>query len=307
MEARGDDPLEKTGETDERDILGVLECWNVRVDDVVLILSLAADLGWVLLIPLISLPTIIIAILIQFWVVYTCRNLSGSFVAFQCSEWVWLFTTFLWLGAEFVWDAARPIGILGTVKFLVNLSPKLYQVVMVVSIVLVSANFVVVTLYHLWKHLQAKPEEAQLQVELGNYVWFCPWLLMDAMWMLCDWHLIHASNLGAYFYFIFVLGLAAGVVTLYLCGRHLWRNLGGSRRGTCWLCAAEICWVAGNVVWLVRDAVASESAVLYVVIVVIFVLGIVLGVWGSLARDERAAGAPLMPATSSEPTNVNSL
>jgi len=307
MEAHGDDPLEKTGETDERDILGVLECWSVRVDDVVLILALAADLGWILLVPLIALPTIIMAILTQSWVVYRCRNLSVSFVAFQCSEWVWLFTTFLWVSAEFVWDATRPIGILGRVKFLVNLSPKLYELVMVVSIVLVSSNFVVVTLYHLWKHLQAKTEEAQLQVELRNYAWFCPWLLMDAAWMLCDWHLIHASNLGAYFYFIFVLGVAAGVVTLCLCVHHLWRNLGGSRRGTCGLCAAEICWVAGNVVWLVRDAVASESAVLYVVIVVIFVLGIVSGVWGSLARDERAAGAPLMPATSSEPTNVNRL
>merc|ERR1719414_20836 len=176
---------------------------------------------------------------------------------------------------------------------------------MVVSIVLVSANFVVVTLYHLWKHLQAKPEEAQLQVELGNYVWFCPWLLMDAMWMLCDWHLIHASNLGAYFYFIFVLGLAAGVVTLYLCGRHLWRNLGGSRRGTCWLCAAEICWVAGNVVWLVRDAVASESAVLHSVCALFLMVGIPFGVFGTLARTERSARSPLI--SSSKPKYDNSL
>uniref|UniRef100_A0A7S0ZMQ8 Uncharacterized protein n=1 Tax=Noctiluca scintillans TaxID=2966 RepID=A0A7S0ZMQ8_NOCSC len=301
MEAHRDDPLDKTWETDERDNENVLECWGVQVDDVVLILALAADLGWILLVPLISIPTIIMAILTQSWVVYTCRRLSGPLLAFQCSAWVWLFTTFLWLGAEFVWDATRPVGMLGSVGLLVNLSPTLYEVVVVVSTVLVSSNFFLVTLYYLWKHLHVKPEDAQLQVELRNYAWFCPWLLMDAAWMLCDWHLIHASDIGVSFYFLFSLGLAAGVVTLFLCGHYLWRHVGAPPG----LCAAEICWVAGNAVWLVRDAVASESDVLHGVCALFFMVGIPFGVFGSLARDHRSARAALI--SSSKPKYDNSL
>merc|ERR1719198_368081 len=227
---------------------------------------------------------------------------SFSSWATAMQEWgmlTWLVASSIWMTSEFIWDDGKPIGILSALaNHNGELAPNRFSTCLLVANVLMLSlwvYFVIGITAAWWPKLGAKWQDLTetSRIEAHTSLWFTLWLLMESMWIHID--LLQLRETCAQRWAIAALFIGIGATfgcaicarKSYIAGKHI----------EAWHFSAELCWVLGNMLWMILDAFSSSAGNqgLSILPAIVFALGVVAAARCIASSDNNDEKVPVAP------------
>lgn len=267
-----------------------------RCEDAVIFALVMHDLGWVTMQPLIGLPALLAALLLQtrLLLLSICRcnrdMRGGGGNSYACSGdmpheaavLAWISGGCLWTCSEYVFDGVRPAGVLANISFLTGLDgAHLYPVFMgVAAAIMLLACVWLVCLYaarctaaarRRWRLVAARvplvgeavDRDATesfrgLPKEVYEELFLVPWIVMDTAWECINY--LATKGIATPIGFV-LLSAAFGVVSIILQLDCLRLSACASRVdwGDVSVSSAEVLWVLGNIIWMLQDLLTEDG------------------------------------------------
>lgn len=264
----------------------------------VILAFIVHDVGWITQLPELGLPAMATAIILQIYIVAVSHAEGGLELATQWSVLVWFVGNVIWTCCEYVWDESKPVGFLADVDFVNRLDPKLRPGAMEVAVALMGGTTVWLFVCHLtrWatvtrsraavvvdprmplveaQHDEENPPEHHaflrcLPLSVYSGLFVLPWLVMDTSWALKNLQEIWGYDDDGT---LLVVSASAGVVAILLQADCIRRSFRFTRDKAA-LAAGELCWLTGNLVWMLQDLLTEDGCASAVsAAVVLFAIG----------------------------------
>lgn len=308
-------------------------------EDLVVLLLVLHDFGWVTKTPEIGIPALTFAFCVQVRITLASCARGGLSLANQTAILFWLVGSNVWTCCEFMWTDSRPAGFLAGFQTLVGLDRSWYAPLMEVAcvdmlatcsslVLMYIVRWCVLSLRGWWREARVplvsqtchNAEESCetpvllrcIPLHVYSELFLLPWLIMDTSWEYINYRMtLGDRHMSGYFIF----SVAAGIIALGLqidSLRHSWSH------GRCLSCGdivgsvAEFFWVLGNIVWMVEDVLTAEgNFVAWCISVVLFVIGALLMIVALVChqRDSRNAQQELelslVQGACDDPTDFN--
>jgi len=272
----------------------------LRCEEVVIFALVVHDLGWVTMQPLIGLPALLAALLLQARLAFlgTCRRSRDVDVAHECAVLAWIVGSCLWTCSEYVFDGVSPAGILANISFLTRLdSARLYPAGMGAAAAVMTVACAWLACLHVtrcsaavcrrWRFVAARVPLVGESVGNGatfrgvpkqvyEELYLAPWILMDTAWGCINYRAtigIAAPTPAV------LLSAAFGTVSiaLQLDCLCLSARIGGLDWTDVSVSAAEVLWVLGNILWMLEDVLTEAGNFpTYCIAVSMFAVGALL-------------------------------
>jgi len=267
------------------------------------------DIGWVVSMPSIALSALLFALVFQAVVVFSSCQRSGFEMAHATALYAWIIGNSFWMVSELLWDGSQPAGLLARIDFVTKLSSGWYATCLSVSCLFLWFTTAALVLFYVCSRVfRPSPEQLHephlhgIPLTIYSSMFFLPWLVMDATWVLCNRQML--MNLPMMY--LWMLAFLAGSLSMYLAVESMHKFHGLQRSSEAMQSGAEGLWVCGNMVWFLADGwdnwngIHRVDAALWPIFlaVTLFTVGLLLTVWSLRLRQkgELAEIAPLLGA-----------
>jgi len=272
------------------------------------------DLGWVALQPVVGLPATLAAIFLQTSVVFASLHGDRFDLMQNVTVLLWVLSNAVWMFSEFLWDEARPEGVLALVPGLQSLDKAAFPIWLAVGGVLIWTAAIVPAIFYA-NHFTVQQLQrgsghtcfttcsdgnTALGMPLRIYreLFVLPWLISDACWMFCN----RQSALGLSPGLFGPVGVAFGVAAIAISTDATLRYVSMLQIRDAALCAAELLWVSGNVAWMAADLHGAETVAARACFGAMFAAGLSVALWLAFTEDDSTplVNCVFIPCTNSE-------
>eukprot|EP00929_Paragymnodinium_shiwhaense_P120334 TRINITY_DN92276_c0_g1_i1.p1 TRINITY_DN92276_c0_g1~~TRINITY_DN92276_c0_g1_i1.p1 ORF type:complete len:900 (+),score=136.14 TRINITY_DN92276_c0_g1_i1:151-2850(+) len=244
---------------------------------------LVMDLAWVTRRPLLGLPTMVAGLWLQITLVRKSLPEKSVELATNVSMLIWLLGNLLWMAAEYIWDDDTPAGFLADISWVANLDRKWYAPCMFIALALQFLSVGTLLVYHVvrWVRWRLKRKRAGGQEEghedaslaavqsrgspdvpayaftqcltLKVYyeLFMLPWIASDTGWE-------YANMVDAEFKTdcsgLVLISAGVGFGAIAILGDSVRRQLSDNLYSYAVLTTVELCWVFGNLAWMLADS-----------------------------------------------------
>lgn len=293
----------------------------VSCQHIVTFALLVHDLSWITLRPEFGIPAMLVGLSIQIYLTVSSLRAHASDLYCQASLLFWLLGNVIWTLAEFIWDSGHPVGFLGNIKFVTELSPKWYPIFMYSALTIQTATGALLIGFYLtrwsrWRRQRGgitpvanpseplvgisgqgpiltglagriPPAEAYvllpwLPLRMYYELFTLPWILMDTFWAYFDLMDIMKERCG---YICLALSAFFGVLAIGIQTDCVRRLIVSRQRSEAALSLAECFWVTGNVIWMLEDSLTHWQW-MYITAIVLFATGPCLIIASIFSTDE---------------------
>lgn len=274
--------------------------WSLKNREAAAMISVfTMDISWVALLPVAGLSATVAAVALQTSVVLASVHGDHFDLMQNVTILLWILSNAPWMFSEFLWDEARPEGVLGYVPGLGSLDKAAFPDwllfagtvcwVAVAALSLFYVNHLVVP------RLQQAPvalcfdtsTEGEIAFSLPLRVYreffVLPWLISDACWILCNRNAALGSSAG----WLGPVGVAFGFLAIVIASDATRRYAAMLKTRDAALCMAELLWVTGNVAWMFADLTDAENFATRGCFSALFFFGLYLSVWLALTDDDN--------------------
>eukprot|EP00929_Paragymnodinium_shiwhaense_P059315 TRINITY_DN29705_c0_g1_i1.p1 TRINITY_DN29705_c0_g1~~TRINITY_DN29705_c0_g1_i1.p1 ORF type:complete len:805 (-),score=198.05 TRINITY_DN29705_c0_g1_i1:611-3025(-) len=256
---------------------------------------LVHDLSWMTLRPAFGIPAMVFGFCLQLWLTLgSLASADPASLASQLGLLFWLLGNIIWTNAEFIWDSHKPVGFLSHVKFICDLDKGWYPRMMELALTIQCLTCLGLVLFYIhflltgWrrqKSVSAATDERLLEQKDAEphvflpYLPLCvycelftlPWVMMDTGWAFFNFEDVSGGDPSHRLVF---WAAGAGLLAVVMQLDCIRRQLAASNREDAALSLAELCWVLGNVVWMLEDSV-FENKLLFRFAVGLFSSGLI--------------------------------
>jgi len=228
----------------------------------------AMDIGWVSIAPVIGLPATLVALVCQTAIVAMSRDCERFEVAHSVAILLWVMSNAVWMFSEYLWDEARPEGVLALFPSLSYLDKAYFPSCLLVASVIMWATVTALGIFYAFLLLSPRsrrslgwtsvPDEDNafgIPLHIYRELFVLPWLISDSCWILCNRR--EAMSVG--FGYLAPVGVVFGIFASFVIGDAMFRFSKNGRRIEAMQCAAELLWVGGNTSWYDADMNGWEN------------------------------------------------
>lgn len=284
-----------------------------------MLFMLATDLGWMLYLPMICVPSLIVAVCVQVRLFSAYQDDMAT--THGCALLVWMAGCSVWMTAELLCESSKTHIATQHEPSVEQLSHQ-YMVLVAASGFVIWATLVVLLCIYvsslrkttledmatslaasqdvrLSSHLLAKRKFRQMAEE-RSCSWFMPWLFMEACWVLSNLQQIRKQPLALWA----PLGACGALLAVALCLQATVQQIsaacqgGHAERCRATLVLAEFTLLLGNALWMLFDLACEEGSLLdrlgTILVVEIFLAGMVCAVKGFHGSIQESERVPLL-------------
>mmetsp|Transcript_37990 Transcript_37990/g.100481 ORF Transcript_37990/g.100481 Transcript_37990/m.100481 type:complete len:330 (+) Transcript_37990:156-1145(+) len=258
---------------------------------IVVLAAITADIGWVLTVPAVGVPFMLAALAAQVGMLCVMRRKGECIGAYDWALSFWIFGSSVWMFSEYLWDSGLHVAAFADrltgdaismwpsmrhgqdfhsldVAFQADIlqNQKLYPAAMGMACLTLWITFATLIVFMMveWvlRQRAGKPKEPRCEdtvfgmpMDVYCDIWFLPWLLMEACWVLNNLQMVLHMKVRPVFWF----GVAGGLVALVLCADCVRRYVERRRHNEAVLCSAHLAWSAGNLAWYVFDVERADG------------------------------------------------
>jgi len=267
------------------------------------------DIGWVVSMPFVALPALVVALVFQAVVAASACQRSDFEISHATALYAWIIGNSFWMVSELLWDGSQPAGFLARIGFVTEFSSVWYAKCLSISCLFLLFTIATLVLFYACSRVfQPSPEQIHepelhgIPLTIYSSMFILPWLVMDATWVLCDRQMLANAPVT----FPWMLGFLAGSLSMVLAAESMHKFHSLKRTSAAMQSGAEGLWVCGNMVWFLGDAWdhwkgtrhADTASWSIHVAVTLFIVGLLLTVWSLGLRNRKKLGetAPLKDA-----------
>jgi len=262
------------------------------IRSVVLLALVIHDFGWITMRPEIGIPAMTVAVVLQVYITASRVAVGGLELMTQGSVLAWLIGNVVWTGGEFLWDNGHhPAGVLQeseTISEFARSYKSSYPDVMLVAIIIMLLTGVALFVFYIrhvvqwWRAERAAAKKLHrlsgekfpfllvdsdaaqteeyvflpcIPMRIYNELFDLPWIVMDTSWALCNLSDVQGHGMPSS-----MIGMMAlfGTLSVSIQTDCLRRHLRDRRFSEAIVCASELCWVLGNLVWGLDDTLSGS-------------------------------------------------
>jgi ornithine decarboxylase len=280
------------------------------------------DLGWVTAIPEIGIPALMVGLSLLAYMTLAALRAKDPDLYCHASIFFWLVGNVLWTIAEYIWDHGHPVGFLAHIDFITSLDKKWYSVMMLTGLIVQILTCLGLIAFYAryllrWRSYRntvvARAASAQplvgvsavaelaytaprvepfvafpwLPLRMYYELFTLPWILMDTLWVYFDW--VDITE-GQSWVALIVLSGCFGAAAVALNSDSVRRLFASQQRSEALLALAEVIWIAGNVSWMLEDAL-TDSEWMYTLAILLFAGGPFVVACSLFVKDQDETSA----------------